>query len=208
MSVMLWHRWCWKGIIQWSEVLDLYCLCTTKYCLRMWRTWTSRHQHHGGVCNVHCTLCNVGLQQAAVAVVAVPAGYGAEDEASQEDCALLIFQCLSLCWKMFSVVFQSNSKSHLSAAWCLLYNFQTYCFVFYQLTYCRSFCIILFSWSKNLSLSICFGKLSYQRTFCQLKPSQNFGRHFRPVTVSEPSFRTSSELLLYIFVASKYGFDK
>ena len=37
------------------------------------------------MCNVHCTLCNVGLQQAAVAVVAVPAGYGAEDEARQED---------------------------------------------------------------------------------------------------------------------------
>ena len=59
---------------------------------------------------MHRTLCNDGLQQAAVAVVAVPAGYGAEDEASQEDCALLIFQCLSLCWKMFSVVFQPNSK--------------------------------------------------------------------------------------------------
>ena len=143
---MLWHRWCWTQlkrqysmgwiwgrrwwkVLLWLsllflapplglQVLDLYCLCTTKYCLRMWRTWTSRHQHHGSMCNVHCTLCNVGLQQAAVAVVAVPAGYGAEDEASQEDCALLIFQCLSLCWKMFSVVFQSNSESHLSAAWC------------------------------------------------------------------------------------------
>ena len=63
---------------------------------------------------MHCTLCNVGLQQAAVAVVAVPAGYGAEDEARQEDGGkdggFLIFQFLSWCWKMFSVLFQPNSK--------------------------------------------------------------------------------------------------
>ena len=71
------------------------------------------------MCNVHCTLCNVGLQQAAVAVVAVPAGYGAEDEASQEDGGKdygFVSFLLSWCWKMFSVVVQSNSKSHLSAA--------------------------------------------------------------------------------------------
>ena len=112
------------------------------------------------MCNVHCTLCNVGLQQAAVAVVAVPAGYGAEDEASQEDGGKdygFVSFLLSWCWKMFSVVFQPNSK------------FSDLLFCILAINISPS-CLHYSTFLKQIPVLICFGILSYQRTFCQLKP--------------------------------------